>query len=68
MDKMPYQLRPNASSEVNIETEHMALFFHNVLKESTIYNIMKNAQQTLEDDKATLQEYKIFITIIEIYK
>ena len=29
---------------------------------------MKSAKQTLEDDKITLQEYKIFITIIEIYK
>lgn len=29
---------------------------------------MKSARQTLEDDKVTLQEYKIFITIIEIYK
>ena len=29
---------------------------------------MKSAIQTLEEDKATLQEYKIFITIAEIYK
>lgn len=67
-EKMPQQLRPNFESVVNIETEHMALFFHNVLRETAIYKIMKSAQQTLEDDKLTLKEYRVFITIIEIYR
>jgi hypothetical protein len=72
LETMPLQLRPNLKSEVNIETEHMALFFHYIMKEAAIYKIMKSAQQTLEEDsyhnKATLAEYRIFITIIEMYK
>ena len=54
--------------EVNIEIEHMALFFHEVMKDQAIYKIMKSAQQTLDDDKAILLEYKIFKYIIKVYK
>lgn len=53
---------------IDIENEHMALFFYNIMKDNAIYKIMKCAQQTLEDDKTTLQEYKIFIKNIEMYK
>jgi hypothetical protein len=66
--KMPPQLRQDSQNKVNLETEHMALFFHHIMKENAIYKIMKSAQQTLEDDKATLLEYKIFVNVIDMYK
>lgn len=60
--------KPVQRMDVDIENEHMALFFYNILKDNAIYKIMKCAQQTLEDDKTTLQEYRIFIRTIEMYK
>lgn len=67
-DGLPYVNKNQAKMDVNIEIEHMALFFHDIMKDSAIYKIMKSAQQTLEEDKATLQEYKIFKHIIIVYK
>lgn len=67
-DGLPYVNKNQAKMDVNIEIEHMALFFHDIMKESAIYKIMKSAQQTLDEDKATLQEYKIFKNIIIVYK
>jgi hypothetical protein len=54
--------------EVDIEIEHMALFYHDIMKDSAIYKIMKSAKQSLDEDKSTLQEYKIFIGILDMYK
>ena len=54
--------------DVNIVNEHMALFFHDIMKDQAIYKIMKSAQQSLDEDKSTLQEYKIFKQIIMVYK
>ena len=53
---------------VNIETEHMALFYHDIMKDQAIYKIMKSAQQSIEDDKATINEYKIFREVVNCYK
>lgn len=61
-------MNPSRGFVVNIETEHMALFFHDIMRDNAIYKIMKSAQQTLEDDKATLLEYKVFIKVIEMYR
>ena len=54
--------------DVDIIIEHMALFFHDLMKDQAIYKIMKSAQQTLEDDKITIKEYTIFKQIITVYK
>ena len=65
---MPYVNKGQSKMGVNIEIEHMALFFHDVMKDQAIYKIMKSAQQTLDEDKAILLEYKIFKYIIKVYK
>lgn len=62
------QMNAHRGLVVNIETEHMALFFHDIMRDNAIYKIMKSAQQTLEDDKSTLLEYRTFINVIEMYK
>jgi hypothetical protein len=54
--------------EVNIEIEHMALFYHDILKDSAISKIMKSAKQSLDEDKSTLQEYRIFINVLDMYR
>jgi len=54
--------------EVNIEIEHMALFYHDILKDPAISKIMKSAKQSLDEDKSTLQEYRIFINVLDMYR
>lgn len=65
---IPYVYNDQSKMDVNIVNEHMALFFHDIMKDQAIYKIMKSAQQSLEEDKATLQEYRIFKQIILVYK
>jgi hypothetical protein len=65
---LPYVNKNQNRMNVNIEIEHMALFFHDIMKDQAIYKIMKSAQQSLDDDKATLIEYKIFKDVIKCYK
>lgn len=65
---LPYVLKNQTKMEVDIEVEHMALFFHDIMKDQAIYKIMKSAQQTLDDDRATLKEYVVFKQIIMTYK
>lgn len=65
---LPYINKNQAKMNVNIEIEHMALFFHDIMKDQAIYKIMKSAQQTLDDDKQILLEYKVFKDIIKVFK
>lgn len=65
---LPNVLKTQAKMEVDIIVEHMALFFHDLMKDQAIYKIMKSAQQTLDDDKITIKEYTVFKQIITVYK
>lgn len=64
----PNAVKTHAKMDVDIIIEHMALFFHDLMKDQAIYKIMKSAQQTLEDDKITIKEYIVFKQIITVYK